>query len=301
MTPDPHESIRVPVEPGVALHAVAAGPPGGPVVVLLHGFPEFWYGWRRQIGPLAKGGFRVIVPDQRGYGLSDRPAGVEAYRLDRLAADVVAIADHFGAETIDLVGHDWGGVVAWWVAARHPLRVRRLVVINAPHPVAAVRYARKHRTQLRRSWYVAFFQLPVLPEWVLARGGYRLLQRALQAPAPPGLFGPAEIAAYREAWSRRGALTAMINWYRALRGFRARGARARIRMPALILWGARDPFLEPGLAEASAVLCDGATVFRYEDAGHWLQHERSGPVNAAILQFLDGGRRSAREAPHGGG
>ncbi|MGQ7791232.1 alpha/beta fold hydrolase [Faunimonas sp. B44] len=301
MPPDPHETIRVPVEPGVALHAVVAGPPGGPVVVLLHGFPEFWYGWRKQIGPLAQAGFRVIVPDQRGYGLSDKPAGVEAYRLDRLAADVVAIADRFGAETIDLVGHDWGGVVAWWVAARHPLRVRRLVVVNAPHPVAAIRYARKHRTQLRRSWYVAFFQLPAVPEWLLARGGYRLLQRALTASAPPDLFGPAELAAYRAAWSSPGALTGMVNWYRSIRGFRAKDARARIRSPALILWGARDPFLEAGLAEASAALCDRATVLRYDDAGHWVQHERPGPVNAAILQFLDGGRRSSGEAAHGGG
>ena len=111
---------------GLRLHVVAAGPDDGPLIILLHGFPEFWYGWRHQIGPLAEAGFRVVAPDQRGYNESDKPEGIAAYGLDELAADVAAIADAFGRETFDLVGHDWGGVVAWWTALRYPLRVRRL-------------------------------------------------------------------------------------------------------------------------------------------------------------------------------
>ncbi|MYZ48538.1 alpha/beta fold hydrolase [Propylenella binzhouense] len=281
--------IRVAVEDGVSLAVTVAGPSDGPLVVLLHGFPEGAYGWRRQVDPLAEAGFRVAVPDQRGYGDSGKPEEVAAYGMSRLAADAAAVADHLGAAEFDLVGHDWGGVVAWWAAARYRERVRRLVILNAPHPVAMPRYARRHRSQLVRSWYVAFFQLPVLPEWALSRGDFALLASALRRSAPRGLFGTADMEAYREAWRRPGSLRGMVNWYRAVRGFRARSAEARIPQPTLVLWGERDVFLEPGLAEASAGLADKAVVLRYPQAGHWLQHEAAEAVNAAILQFLDRG------------
>jgi pimeloyl-ACP methyl ester carboxylesterase len=189
---------------GVALHAVTAGPPDGPLVILLHGFPEYWAGWRKQIAPLADAGFRVIVPDQRGYNESDKPADVGDYGLDKLAADVAAIADACGAASFDLVGHDWGGIVAWWAALKYPQRVRRLVVVNAPHPVAGRRYAKRHWRQLLRSWYIFFFQIPRFPEWLLGRGDFALLSAALTRSAPKGLFTRDQLRAYRAAWSRPG-------------------------------------------------------------------------------------------------
>ncbi|MFL4972307.1 MAG: alpha/beta fold hydrolase [Microvirga sp.] len=133
------------------LHVVEAGPPEGRPAILLHGFPEFWYGWRHQLGALAAAGLRVVAPDQRGYNLSDKPKGLESYTLDCLAGDVVALADALGCDRVSLVGHDWGGLVAWWTAARHGERVERLAILNAPHPQAFGPYLRRHPTQLLRS------------------------------------------------------------------------------------------------------------------------------------------------------
>ncbi len=201
---------------GVPLHVIEAGPPGGALTVLLHGFPEFWWGWRRQIKPLAQAGLRVIVPDQRGYGSSGKPEGAAAYGLDRLAADVIGLADAHGRERVRLVGHDWGGLVAWWTATRHPDRVERLVAINAPHPSVAGAYMRRHPSQMVKSSYIGLFQVPRLPEALLRAGGYRRLRRALRETSRPGTFPDADIDRYAQAWAEPGALTAMLNWYRAL-------------------------------------------------------------------------------------
>jgi pimeloyl-ACP methyl ester carboxylesterase len=271
---------------GVDLHAVAAGPADGPLVILLHGFPEFWYGWRRQIAPLAAAGFRVVVPDQRGYGTSARPAGIAAYGLDVLAADVVGIADACGAEKFDVAGHDWGGIVAWWTALIFPHRVRRLIVVNAPHPVAGRRYARQHWRQLLRSWYIVFFQIPHLPEWFLATRDFVALRAALTHSGPDGLFTAADLQCYREAWAQPGALTAMLNWYRAFPTFRARGAELIVRQPTLVLWGDRDLYLDVGLAEASLRFCANGRLLRVEGASHWLQHERPSLVAEEIVGYL---------------
>jgi len=271
---------------GVRIHAVAAGPPDGPLIVLLHGFPEFWYGWRHQILPLAEEGFRVVAPDQRGYNGSGKPDGVAAYHLDELAADVAALVEACGRDSADVVGHDWGGLVAWWTAIKHPERVRRLAVLNAPHPIAARKYMKRHWAQLLRSSYIGFFQIPRLPDRLLSRRGFVPLERAMVRSAPPEIFRPHDLKAYREAWSQPGALTAMLNWYRALRKLRGRGIDLRVRQKTLIVWGDRDRFLEFGLAEASARFCDDARIVRIERASHWLQHERPRRVNAELLAFL---------------
>ena len=270
----------------VDLHAVAAGPRDGPLVILLHGFPESGYGWRNQIVPLAEAGFRVVVPDQRGYGRSGKPKGIAAYGLDTLAADILGIADACGAEKFDLVGHDWGGIVAWWAALRYPDRVRRLVVVNAPHPIAGRRYAKRHWGQLLRSWYIFFFQIRRLPEWLLSRGNFALLRGAFAVSAPRGLFTEDEFRHYCEAWSEPGALTPMLDWYRAFRHFRARNTDLVVRQPTLILWGDRDLYLAFGLAEASLAFCADGRLRRIEGASHWLQHEGPEMVAEEIIGFL---------------
>jgi pimeloyl-ACP methyl ester carboxylesterase len=172
------QSLRVAVN-GIELDVVAAGPPDGPLAILLHGFPEFSYGWRHQIPALAAAGLRVVAPDQRGYNRSDKPAGTAAYKLDTLADDVLGLAKALGHERFVVVGHDWGGVVAWHLAARNSERISRAAILNAPHPGTMRRYARSHPSQALKSWYVAFFQVPVIPEQALRAAGFWGLRRAL--------------------------------------------------------------------------------------------------------------------------
>ncbi len=201
--------------PNLGLRVAEAGPDTGAPTILLHGFPEFWYGWRHQIGPLAGAGLRVVAPDQRGYGLSDKPEGVDAYHLDRLAGDVIALADACGFPKVRLVGHDWGGLVAWWVASHHPERIERLAILNAPHPGIVGDYMRSHPGQMLRSYYVGLFQIPGLPERLLTANRCRALRRALTTTSRPGAFAEADLERYVEAWLQPGAMTAMLNWYRA--------------------------------------------------------------------------------------
>lgn len=270
---------------GVTLQVVEAGPETGPLVILLHGFPEFWWGWRYQIGPLAQAGFRVLAPDQRGYRFSDKPQGRRAYDLDTLAKDVTGLADALDRRTFSVVGHDWGGLVVWWTASRCPDRVDRVAVLNAPHPSVAGSYLRAHPSQMLRSLYVGFFQIPRLPEVMLSANGYRSLKDALWRTSRPGTFSEEDMGFYEEAWSQPGALTAMLNWYRAL-PFRPAMEDPAVRPPARVIWGCRDRFLERGLAEASLSLCRSGDVRWIENASHWVQHEEPEAVNAALLDFL---------------
>jgi pimeloyl-ACP methyl ester carboxylesterase len=270
----------------IELHAVAAGPPDGRLVVLLHGFPEFWYGWRRQIAPLAAAGLRVLVPDQRGYNLSDKPAGVAAYALDTLADDVLGLADALGRGRFAVVGHDWGGVVAWHLAARNPERVERAAVLNGPHPATVRAFMRAHPSQALRSWYAGFFQAPLLPEWTLGAADFAWLRASLDRTSRPGAFSDEDLRRYRAAWARPGALTAMLNWYRALPRFAGPSPSGRIRVPVRVVWGDRDPFLDRGLVEAGLALCDRGEAFHLPEATHWVQHEEPERVNRLLVEFL---------------
>src|SRR5579872_6661067 len=177
---------RIVATNGVRLHAVEAGPPEGRLLILLHGFPELWYGWHRHIEAFAAAGYRVLVPDQRGYNLSEKPRGVASYRLDRLAADVVGLIDDAGRERACLAGHDWGGAVAWWVGVNFPRRLDRLALLNVPHPYVMRRHLLHDRAQRRRSWYIFFFQLPWLPELYLRRNNWTEAARALTVTSRPG-------------------------------------------------------------------------------------------------------------------
>src|SRR5215470_8953475 len=184
----------------VRLHAMTAGPADGPVVVLLHGFPEFWYGWRRQIAPLADAGFRVVIPDQRGYNLSSKPTGVGSYAVGHLASDVIAIADHVGRERIFLAGHDWGAAVAWSAALLHPDRIAKLATLNVPHPSVMRRFLSRNLRQVRRSWYMFCLQLPWLPEAVFRVHGFKIGTSALLRSSRPGTFSEEDLQQYRFAW-----------------------------------------------------------------------------------------------------
>ena len=270
----------------IQLHAVASGPMDGPVAVLLHGFPEFWYSWHKQIEPLASAGFRVIVPDQRGYNLSSKPRGAANYALSHLTSDILAIADQLNAEKIFLAGHDWGAAVAWGLALLHPQRISKLAILNVPHPSVMRRYLAANRRQLRRSWYMFFFQLPFLPEAALAAFNYRLGLRSLVRSSREGTFSHDDLAQYRSAWSQPGALTSMINWYRAAFRHRAKFPDSTVHVPTRILWGERDAFLLSAMARDSLRYCDSAELYTFANASHWLHHEEPARVSELLIDFF---------------
>jgi pimeloyl-ACP methyl ester carboxylesterase len=277
---------RIPAN-GINLHVAEAGPPDGPLVFLLHGFPEFWYGWRNQIAPLAKRGFHVVAPDQRGYNLSDKPTGAGNYNLDHLASDVVGLADRFRQETFAVVGHDWGASVGWWLAGQHARRVRSLAALNAPHPAVWIHAMREHPVQKRKSRYVRFFQIPRLPEWLVGLNHSKALAKGFQDCIRPGAFTTEDLEQYRSAWAQPGALTAMINYYRAiLQKPPLPVAEYRITCPTLVIWGKRDAYALPDLAEASIRLCAGGRIAWLDQASHWVQHDEPQHVTELLAEFL---------------
>jgi pimeloyl-ACP methyl ester carboxylesterase len=288
---EPNVTFRGIFTNGIELHVAEAGPVDGPLVLLLHGFPEFWYSWRYQIGPLAEAGYHVLAPDLRGYNLSQKPRVLDSYRLDVLAADVVGLIDALDRGTAAVVGHDWGGVVGWVTAVLHPQRVEKFAPLNAPYPPVSARTLPRHPQQLLRSAYMYFFQLPGLPEAVLRNNNWELLARGLMTTSREGTFSEADLDRYRRAWWKKGAMTAMLNWYRAL--FRRPYPlpwSPRLPMPVLMLWGARDFALGRELAEASMELCDNGRLVFFEGATHWVQHEEAARVNDLLLNFLGAGK-----------
>jgi pimeloyl-ACP methyl ester carboxylesterase/phosphoserine phosphatase len=267
----------------VALHVVLAGPPEGPLVLLLHGFPEFWYAWKGALAPLAAAGYRVAVPDQRGYGDSDKPADVEPYRVERLADDAAGLVAALGRENACVAAQDWGGGVAWELALRHPERVRKLAVLDTPHPNAHRAVESKEETV---SWYRTFFQIPWLPEWSARAGNWWLLSRSLRDTARPGAFPEEKLALYRSAWDRDGAFGTMVNWYRAAFrfGFPDHGD-GRVAAPTLVLVAADDAFIPSDRTRASAQFLDRGRVEELGSGTHWVLQEEPERIAALLAEF----------------
>lgn len=276
---------RVPTN-GIHLNVAQAGPADGPLLIFLHGFPEFWYGWRNQIDHFARLGYRVWAPDQRGYNLSDKPEAIGDYTLDTLAGDIVGLIDAAGCERARVVGHDWGAAVTWWLALKHPACVEQAVILNVAHPAVMGRMLTRSVSQLLKSWYMFFFQIPRLPEAVIRRNHYAAAARSLVATSRPGTFSRADLDRYVEAWSRTDGLRTMIHWYRAIGQKASRMGNPRVRVPLLMIWGARDRFLGRALAQPSINLCDNGRLAFIEEASHWVQHEEPARVNALLEEFL---------------
>jgi epoxide hydrolase 4 len=268
------------------LHYVEAGE--GPLIVLLHGFPEFWYAWRRQIEPLAAAGFRVVAPDTRGVNLSSKPDGVGAYNVNQLAADIRGLIQERGAEKAMLVGHDWGGTIAWATAMQHPEVVDRLAILNAAHPRKLSQGLQHHPDQLRRSWYFFFFDLPDLPEAVVHANHWHFFRHFLRDAHPA--YTPEEIERYVEAWSQPGASTGMINYYRSSVRTPLKQAEEQIRpisAPTLVIWGERDRYLRGDLADPEHDdVPNLARVERLPNASHWVHHDESERVTQLLVDFF---------------
>jgi epoxide hydrolase 4 len=264
------------------LHYVEAG--DGPMVVLLHGFPEFWYGWRQQIEPLVDAGFRVVAPDLRGYNLSSKPEGFADYTADKLAGDVRGLIRELGAESAMVVGHDWGGSVAWSLAMNHPEVVERLVILNAAHP-RRLNEGLRHPRQLLRSWYFFYFQFPGLPEHRARRRHWRFFKRFLRDARSP--FTEYQLDRYVEAWSRPGAAKSMIDYYRAAVRLGSKQEIRTVSAPTLVIWGQGDRYLGRKLAEPHHEDVPNLDrVERLPNASHWVHHDESERVNELLVDFL---------------
>jgi pimeloyl-ACP methyl ester carboxylesterase len=256
-------------------------------MVLLHGFPETWRCWIRQVPILAQAGCRVIAPDQRGYNLSDKPKGIKAYRLDVLVEDIVGLINALEYETVNLVGHDFGALVAWTLAIKYPEKLHRLGIINVPHPSVIRRFLLRDFEQMRRSLYALFFQLPWLPETIMHLDHWRLPASGLCRTSRKNAFTEEDITKYKEAWSQPGAMSSMLNWYRAAARYQPRTAGdARVRVRTLMLWGVNDIALTRRMARPSLDYCEDGNLIFFPDATHWVQREEADEVSRHLLEFV---------------
>jgi pimeloyl-ACP methyl ester carboxylesterase len=281
----------------IRMHYVTQGK--GKLLLLLHGFPDFWYVWRFQIPALAKH-FRVVAPDLRGYNQTDKPDGVDKYNLNLLTSDVSGLIKALGENKAVVVGHDWGGAIAWSLAAFNPDMVEKLVVLNAPHPNAFTSRTKGMPRQLQKSWYVFFFQTPDIPELVLSRNNYSFLRNMLlNSFVKKEVMTDEDISAHVSAWSKPGALTAMINYYRANMNpailFSERAVTfPKIKSPTLVIWGEQDVALSKDLIIGTDEFVDASYSARYyPNCGHWVQLEEPELVNECLVDFIGTPKRAS--------
>lgn len=295
-----HCYVRI-KESGLRFHYVAAGERGKPLMLFLHGFPEFWFSWRYQLREF-KSEFRVVAIDMRGYGESDLPLSTESYRFEHLVTDVKDIVEYLGYNRCCLVGHDWGGTVAWLFAIYYPEMVTKLIVLNCPHPSVLADYAVRHPSQLLKCSQFFFFQLPRFPELMLSINDFKAV-KALFTSRSTGIgrkgrwLTVEEMEAFLYALSQPGALTGALNYYRNVFSSLPLSYN-HVRSPVLLLWGERDAFLEQDMAEACRVYI--RNHFRLNiisGASHWLQQDQPDIVNTLIWTFLKEGegRKSYRD------
>ena len=269
---------------GIRLHYVEAGE--GPLVVLLHGFPDFWYTWRHQIRALAARGYRVVAPDLPGYNRSDKPRRVDGYRDHVVADDIADLVEHLGENRVVIGGHDWGGAIAWLFAMRHPKLIDRLVVMNCPHPVTFSKALGDPR-QMLKSWYMGFFQVPLLPEIALSANRFAAVRRLY--PTRSDHFNDVDLQRYLDAAARSERFRGGLNYYRAAGRRNPMQRRDDLRVverPALVIWGDRDAVLKPELAEVPSRWGPNVRIEHIPDAGHFVHQESPDRVNELLADFL---------------
>ncbi|MGH2413712.1 MAG: alpha/beta fold hydrolase [Microcystaceae cyanobacterium] len=271
---------------GINLHYVTQGQ--GPLMLMLHGFPEFWYSWRYQIPEFAQD-YRVVALDLRGYNKSDKPQNLEAYKIQELVQDIEGVIRGLGYENCVLVGHDWGGAIAWNFAYAYPSMVKQLIVMNLPHPAKFMEGLRTPQ-QLLKSWYIFFFQLPLLPEWLLQWNNYQLIANSFMDMAiDKSAFSQADLEAYREAASQPGALTAMLNYYRnTIQGLFINPQQEweMLEVPTLMIWGENDTALGKELTYGTEAHVKNLQIKYIPNCSHWVQQEQPQLVNQYMREFL---------------
>jgi pimeloyl-ACP methyl ester carboxylesterase len=300
------EFRRVKLSTGVTLNVALAGPDDAPPIVLVHGFPESHRTWRG-IAPLLEDRFRLIMPDQRGFGGSDRPQDVDAYQTKIIVEDLFALADALGIAGFAFVGHDWGGAVAWAAAIGGNPRVERLAIVNSPHPVIFQKSLIESAEQRTASQYITAFRTPGFEQAIEAMGFEAFFEKSFGAHVDLALIPEAEKRQYIAEWSQPGAMTAMLNWYRAsplvvppplltvpIPDW-VLGAFPKVRVPTLVIWGMRDPALLPLQLDGLDRLVEDLTIIRLPKAGHFAPWETPEPVADALGHFLAG--QAAATAP----
>ena len=288
---------RIALSTGVTLKVCHGGPADGEAILFLHGFPESHRTWRNQLDDLARD-HRVVAPDQRGFAGSDRPEGVENYATQTIVHDSIALMDALGIEHFTLAGHDWGGAVAWSVALQHPIRVRRLVIVNAPHPLVFQKSLIEDQAQREASQYINFFRMPGAEAAIVGMGLETFLDKVMLSHSDATKLPAEERRRYLDDWKRPGALTSMLNWYRASQlevpkpGEDAKAPLwthapfPKLRMPTLVVWGLKDPALLPVQLEGLAELVEDLRIVVSETASHFIPWEEPGTVTSAIRDFL---------------
>ncbi len=290
------ETTRIALATGVTLKVAQAGPRDAPAIIFLHGFPESHRTWRH-VAPALADRYRVIVPDQRGFGGSDKPEGIEQYRAQECIADLFALADAYGIGRFNLVGHDWGGAIAWGAALTRPDRLDRLVIVNAPHPYIFQRSLIEDAAQRAASQYITAFRNPAMERGIEAMGMATFFAKSFGGHTDLALIPEEERQAYLDDWSQPGAMTAMLNWYRASPltipaiGENVPATRRDpypiLTIPTLVLWGMKDKALLPIQLEGLDTMVESLSVKRIEDAGHFVPWERPEPVIDAIGAFME--------------
>jgi pimeloyl-ACP methyl ester carboxylesterase len=274
------EELRVGVD--AELRVVAAGPEDGPPVLLLHGFPELWYAWRRPMAALAAAGFRVYAPDQRGYGESGKPRDIMRYSIGGLAQDAARLIELLAHDGAFVAAHDFGGAVAWRLALDRPDLVRRLVVIGTPHP-----FVTGPTDEETVSWYRTLFQIPFLPEWLAGLGHWRIVTGMLQRTARPGAFSEEDLAILRSAWAQDGAFGTMVNWYRASYRHRNRPmGDGRVSAPTLVLAVPDDAFIARDMTTQSVRYLDDGRLVALQRGSHWVIQEEPEEISRILVEFF---------------
>jgi pimeloyl-ACP methyl ester carboxylesterase len=263
----------------LTLHVVFAGPEDGPPVVLLHGFPEFWYAWRGPAAVLARAGFRVIIPDQRGYNRSDKPAGAAAYRLDKFVGDVIGLIDALGYERVDLGTQDIGGRIGWQTVIEHPNRVHRFAVIDAPHPLATSPIDAN-----TISWYRTFLKIPFIPGFSARLANWKLLTSNLRSTSAEGAFPEEDLDQFRTAWDRDGAIHSMAAWYRA-EPWPVDG-NGRTTNPTLVILAEVDRFIPSAVTRASLEWADHGDLLELGSGTHWVASEEPERIGKILKDFF---------------
>lgn len=271
---------------GIRLHYVTQGE--GELVLLLHGFPEFWYSWRHQIPELAEN-FQVVALDLRGYNDSEKPQAKSAYAITELVKDIEGVIKGLGYERCILVGHDWGGMLAWQFADAYPKMVEKLIVMNCPHPAKFAQALKNNAQQMLRSWYIAFFQLPWLPEFLLQLDEYQMIASAFVDTATnKNAFTPQDLRVYKDAAAKPGALTAMINYYRCnLENPSTQTEWTVIDVPTMLIWGENDTALGKELTYDMQIYVRDFQLHYIPNSGHWIQQEQPELVNQYLREFLN--------------
>ena len=268
----------------VTLHVVLAGPIDGEPVLLLHGFPEFWYAWRKPMAILAKAGYRVIVPDQRGYNLSDKPNGDEHYNLDELTTDMSALVKKLGYEDVNLAAHDWGGGVAWWMVLHNPELVRRFFVIDTPHPSAGESFQTEEETN---TWYRDFIRLPFIPTYLARLNDWQMLTDTFVNGSKANSFSPEDLDQFRSAWDHENAINTMVAWYRADNENIKEPESRQVDVPTMVVIAPNDFYIPSDLTVRSMPFLNNGELLRLEQGSHWIIQEQPEMIAQHLIEFIE--------------